>query len=94
LLVCSVTQGLVTANCSATKDNPALVQRIKTSNAPGSARLGNLGFVDYHGYVLGLIPGTPATVKISSIALPAAPTTLGQLCYSNLIVRNGHLPPP
>ena len=93
LFVCSVTQLGSTASCSATKDNPALVQRIRTSTTPGSARLGNLGFTGYHGYVKGLIPGQPATVKISGIALPAAVTTLGQFCYSNLIVRNGHLPP-
>lgn len=93
LFVCSVTQLGSTATCSATKDNPALVQRIRTSTTPGSARLGNLGFTAYHGYVKGLIPGQPATVKISGIALPAAASTLGQFCYSNLIVRNGPTPP-
>jgi hypothetical protein len=91
LLVCSVTQGGGTANCSATRDNPALVQRIKVTS---TQRLGNLGFSNYHGYVDGLQPNVPATVRIAGIALPAAATTLGQFCYSNLIVRNGRILPP
>ena len=88
IFFCSVTQLGVTAACSGSIDGPALVQRIRTSNTPGSARLGNLGFTAYHGYVSGLIPAVPATVKITAAGLPAAATTVGQLCYTNLIVRN------
>lgn len=87
-LVCSVTQGGPTATCSQTNENPALVTRLPVSN---TNRAGMVGMFAYHGYVTGLTPGVPTTIRIAGFARGLGGATItglfGQNCYGNLTVR-------
>lgn len=94
--ICSVTQASTLpdkAACSQTSGNPALVTRLPIS---ATNRAGFVGMIAYHGYVTGLIPGEPATITISGIALGSSPVPpytavvpglTGQNCYGNITVN-------
>ena len=88
---CTVTQGAATTACSGTSGGPVIQQRPQQSQNSTGWRSSTAAHPGYNGYVTGLQPGVPATVKFAVSTWPAP--TLGSFCFSNLIV-NYYVTPP
>ena len=87
-LICSVTQGNITYECSGISGEPFVAARVKVSQtSPMNAwRSSALAYPGYNGFVNGLIRNEPVTVTISSrtFSIPAGFT--GQVCAGSMEV--------
>lgn len=87
-LICSVTQGNITYECSGVSGEPFVAARVKVSQTAlmNAWRSSALAYPGYNGFVNSLIPNEPATVTISSrtFSIPAGFT--GQVCAGSMEV--------